>query len=79
MFSEEGILRDTERVEDGIRTNNSPKIVTNASSIARRANRVLQVAQQEAENSEDPSFVQRVNQASDGLKSCECMAVTKQD
>ncbi|XP_064603659.1 vinculin-like isoform X6 [Liolophura sinensis] len=74
--AEEGILRDTERVEDGIRTNNSPKIVTNASSIARRANRVLQVAQQEAENSEDPSFVQRVNQASDGLKSSIAPMVT---
>lgn len=65
---EEGILRDTERVEDGIRTVDSPKIVTNASNIARRANRVLQVAQQEAENSEDAAFVDNVNQASEQLK-----------
>ncbi|XP_052798617.1 vinculin-like isoform X8 [Mya arenaria] len=66
---EEGILRDTERVEDGIRTRDSPKIVTNASNIARRANRVLQVAQQEADNSEDPNFVDNVNRASEQLRS----------
>ncbi|XP_060566163.1 vinculin-like isoform X2 [Ruditapes philippinarum] len=66
---EEGILRDTDRVEDGIRTVDSPKIVTNASNIARRANRVLQVAQQEAENSEDPKFVDNVNRASEQLRS----------
>ncbi|KAL3841953.1 hypothetical protein ACJMK2_020030 [Sinanodonta woodiana] len=65
---EEAILRDTERVEEGIRTVDPPKIVTNASSIARRANRVLQVAQQEAENSEDHVFVERVNEASENLK-----------
>lgn len=70
-FLEEGILRDTERVEDGIRTVDSPKIVTNASNIARRANRVLQVAQQEAENSEDPAFVDNVNRASEQLRSSE--------
>ena len=69
FFTEEGILRDTERVEDGIRTVDSPKIVTNASNIARRANRVLQVAQQEAENSEDPKFVDNVNRASEQLRS----------
>ncbi|XP_052235480.1 vinculin-like isoform X2 [Dreissena polymorpha] len=66
---EDGILRDTDRVEDGIRTLDSPKIVTSASNIARRANRVLQVAQQEAENSEDPAFVDNVNRASEQLRS----------
>ncbi|XP_025087819.1 vinculin-like isoform X10 [Pomacea canaliculata] len=66
---EEGILRDTERIEDGIRNIDSPLIVTNASSIARRANRVLQVAEMEAQNSEDPLFVDRVNEASENLKS----------
>ena len=67
--TEDGILRDTDRVEDGIRTVDSPKIVLNASNIARRANRVLQVAQQEAENSEDPAFVDGVNRASEQLRS----------
>ncbi|XP_071116139.1 vinculin-like isoform X1 [Haliotis cracherodii] len=65
---EEGILRDTERIEDGIRSNDSPLIVANASNIARRANRVLQVAHNEVDNSEDPAFVDRVNSASENLK-----------
>ncbi len=66
--SEEGILRDTEKIEDGIRCNDSPKIVANASNIARRANRVLQVAHNEVDNSEDAAFVDRVNNASENLK-----------
>ncbi|XP_076450560.1 vinculin-like isoform X11 [Babylonia areolata] len=66
---EEGILHDTNRIEDGIRTVDSPLIVANASNIARRANRVLQVAEMEAQNSEDPLFVDRVNEASQNLKS----------
>ncbi|XP_021371543.1 vinculin-like isoform X19 [Mizuhopecten yessoensis] len=66
---EEAILRDTDRVEDGIRTNDPAKMVTNGSNIARRANRVLQVAHTEAENSEDPQFVDQVNRAAENLKS----------
>ncbi|XP_060072376.1 vinculin-like isoform X3 [Ylistrum balloti] len=66
---EEAILRDTDRVEDGIRTNDPAKMVTNGSNIARRANRVLQVAHTEAENSEDPRFVDQVNHAAENLKS----------
>ena len=62
-------MRDTDRVEDGIRMNDAQKIGANASNIARRANRVLQVAAQEAENSEDPKYVDRVNEAADHLKS----------
>ena len=64
---EEGILRDTERIEDGIRAQDSPQIAQGASNIARRADRVLQVAEMEAQNSEDPTFVDRVNEASDKL------------
>ena len=66
--AEEGILKDTERVEEGISEVNSPKIVQNASNIARRANRILQVAQNEAENSEDPMFVDQVNRSAENLK-----------
>ncbi|XP_069132685.1 vinculin-like isoform X16 [Argopecten irradians] len=66
---EEAILRDTDRVEDGIRTNDPAKMVMNGSNIARRANRVLQVAHTEAENSEDPQFVDQVNRAAENLKS----------
>lgn len=46
-----------------------PRIGAHASNIARRANRVLQVAQQEAENSEDPKYVDRVNEAATNLRS----------
>ncbi|XP_062603621.1 vinculin-like, partial [Saccostrea cucullata] len=66
---EEGILRDTERVEDAIQMKDPPRIGAHASNIARRANRVLQVAQQEAENSEDPKYVDHVNQAASNLRS----------
>ena len=59
--TEEGILRDTEHTELAIRTVDPNGIVLNTSSIARRANRVLQVAQQEVDNSEDPRFVDHVN------------------
>ncbi|GFR80051.1 vinculin [Elysia marginata] len=65
---EEGILRDTERIEDGIRVQDSPQIAQGASNIARRAGRVHQVAEMEALNSEDPMFVDRLNQASQKLE-----------
>ncbi|XP_065941192.1 vinculin isoform X13 [Magallana gigas] len=65
---EEGIMRDTERVEDAIQMKDPPRIGAHASNIARRANRVLQVAQQEAENSEDPKYVDHVNQAASNLR-----------
>lgn len=44
-------------------------MVENTSSVARLANRVLMVAKQESDNSEDPYFVERVNQAADLLQS----------
>ena len=69
--TEEAILRDTERTEQAIKANDSAGIVNATSSIARRANRVLQVAQQEADNSEDPAFVDRVNGAVRDLRASE--------
>jgi hypothetical protein len=39
--------------------------------IARLGNRVLMAAKNEADNSEDPSFVRRVNDAAGSLHSCE--------
>ena len=69
FISEAAILRDTERTEDAIKNNDQRGVVNNTSSIARRANRVLQVAQQEADNSEDPQFVDRVNDAIRQLRS----------
>ena len=69
--SEDGIKRDTEKTEQAIREIDPAGIVNNTSSIARRANRVLQVAQQEADNSEDPKFVDQVNQSIRQLRASE--------
>ncbi|KAL6433983.1 hypothetical protein ACFW04_005862 [Cataglyphis niger] len=44
------------------------KMVDNTASIARLANRVILVAKQESDNSEDPAFIQRVNHATDVLQ-----------
>lgn len=43
-------------------------MVDNTSAIARLANRVLMVAKQESDNSEDPEFIARVNRAADELQ-----------
>lgn len=68
-MSEDSILMHTKACEDAI-TNRAPdKMVENTSSIARLANRVLMVAKQESDNSEDPFFVERVNQSADLLQS----------
>ena len=68
-FTEEAILRDTEKAEQAIKRCDPPGIVGATSSIARRANRVLQMAQQEADNSEDPRFVEQVNESVRKLRS----------
>lgn len=59
--------RYTGRCEDAIRDNQAQHMVDNTSQIARLGNRVLMAAKNEADNSEEPSFVQRVNQAASQL------------
>ena len=71
LILEDGIRQDTEKAEHSIKNLDPPGIVNNTSNIARRANRVLQVAQQEAENSEDPLFVDRVNDSMTQLRNSE--------
>lgn len=66
--SEDAIKKHTVLCEDGIRGQQPAKMVDNTSSIARLANRVLMVARQEAENSEDPEFVREVSCAADHLQ-----------
>lgn len=56
--------------EDSIRKNQPQKMVDNTSAIARLANRVLMIAKQEADNSEEPDFIARVNSASDQVHAC---------
>lgn len=54
--------------EEAIKNQNPQKMVDNTSSIARLANRVLTVAKQESDNSEDPMFIDEINRASDALQ-----------
>ncbi|XP_035701560.1 vinculin isoform X3 [Folsomia candida] len=67
--SEEAIKKHTVLCEDAIRSKQPPKMVDNTSSIARLANRVLMVARQEADNSEDANFIRNVSHAADQLQS----------
>ncbi|XP_014236707.1 vinculin isoform X3 [Trichogramma pretiosum] len=68
--SEEHMKKHTILCEDAIAKAMPQKMVDNTSAIARLANRVILVAKQESDNSEDPAFIQRVNQAADWLQSC---------
>lgn len=62
--------RYTERCEEAIRDNHPQAMVDNTSQIARLGNRVLMAAKNEADNSEDPVFVGRVNSAASKLQGC---------
>jgi vinculin len=66
--SEEQMQKHSILCEDAIRTKLPQKMVDNTSSIARLANRVLLVAKQEADNSEDPEFTSNLLNASDKLQ-----------
>lgn len=67
--SEKQMQKHSFLCDDAIRTRQPQKMVDNTSSEARLANRVLLVAKQEADNSEDPEFIAKVNDASDRLQS----------
>uniref|UniRef100_A0A914ZNS6 Vinculin n=2 Tax=Parascaris univalens TaxID=6257 RepID=A0A914ZNS6_PARUN len=67
--SEQAMRRYTGRCEDAIRGNEPQEMVDNTSQIARLGNRVLMCAKNEVENSEEPAFVQRVNNAAQQLHS----------
>lgn len=67
-MSEEQIQKHSVLCEEAIRKNQPQKMVDNTASIARLANRVLMVAKQESDNSEDPQFISRVNNASDQVQ-----------
>lgn len=69
--SEEQMQKHTILCEEAIRKNQPQKMVDNTSAIARLANRVLMIAKQEADNSEDPHFIARVNNASDQVQASE--------
>lgn len=66
--SEEAILRHTQLCEMAISTRNVQSMVDNAVMIARLASRVIMIARQETNNSEDLVFNQRVESASKRLQ-----------
>ncbi|KAM9847365.1 vinculin-like isoform 2-T2 [Aulostomus maculatus] len=65
--SEEAIKKDIDKCRVAMANVQPQMLVAGATSIARRANRVLLVAKREVENSEDPRFRDSVKHASDIL------------
>lgn len=66
--SEDAILKYITLCENSIANRQPQGMVENTSNIARLANRVLGVAKQEADNSEDPNFISNVNRSADNLQ-----------
>ncbi|XP_015174069.1 PREDICTED: vinculin isoform X6 [Polistes dominula] len=66
--SEEQMQKHTYLCEEAIAKSYPQQMVDNTAAIARLADRVILVAKQESDNSEDPAFIQRVNQATDALQ-----------
>ncbi|CAG9818715.1 unnamed protein product [Phaedon cochleariae] len=66
--SEEQMRKHTFLCDDAIKNKQSQKMVDNTSAIARLANRVLLVAKQESDNSEDPNFIDNVSRTSELLQ-----------
>ncbi|KAM4815249.1 LOW QUALITY PROTEIN: vinculin-like [Thomomys bottae] len=65
--SEEAIKKDLDKCKVAMANIQPQMLVAGATSIARRANRILLVAKREVENSEDPKFREVVKAASDEL------------
>lgn len=65
--SEEAIKKDLDKCRVAMANHQPQMLVAGATSIARRANRILLVAKREVENSEDPKFREVVKGASDEL------------
>lgn len=70
FFAEDAILKYTTLCENAIANRQPQSMVENTSNIARIANRVLGVAKQEADNSEDYNFISNVNRSADELQRC---------
>ena len=66
------MLRDSARTENSIAAISTTGVVESTTRIARRANRVLQLITREADNSEDPLYVDRMNEAVKALRSSKC-------
>lgn len=69
-MSEEQMQKYTFLCEEAIDQRNAQKMVDNTSNIARLVNRVLLVAKQEADNSEDGEFIERLMRSAGKLEQC---------
>ncbi|KAK0167826.1 hypothetical protein PV327_001685 [Microctonus hyperodae] len=67
-MSKEQMQKHAFLCEEAIAKQHPQKMVDNTAAIARLADRVILVAKQESDNSEDLPFIQRLNQAADILK-----------
>uniref|UniRef100_A0A9J7WXN4 Vinculin n=1 Tax=Cyprinus carpio carpio TaxID=630221 RepID=A0A9J7WXN4_CYPCA len=65
--SEEAIKKDLDKCQVAMANHQPQMLVAGATSIARRANRIMLVAKREVENSEDHKFRETVKAASDEL------------
>ena len=65
---EKSIITETYLTQAAVQENNNSAIVLNTLNIAKRSNRIIQVANQEAENSEDPNYVNRIIRANESLR-----------
>ncbi|XP_070565631.1 vinculin-like isoform X15 [Ptychodera flava] len=66
--TEDAIRRDNELVDMAIKQRQPAQVAGGASDMARRGKRVVEVARQEMENSEDPNFVDKVGKATNNLE-----------
>jgi hypothetical protein len=62
------ILKETYRMQMHVQDKNNACIIANALNIAKRSNRIIQIANQESDNSEDTEYVNRIMNANDSLK-----------
>lgn len=65
---ESSIIKETYQTQTAVQENNNSAIVIHALNIARRSNRIIQVATQEAENSEDSMYVNKILSSNELLK-----------
>lgn len=64
------ILKEAFDMQTAVQEENNSSIITSALSIAKRTNRIIHLANQEAENSEDVDYVGRIVNSVDHLKVC---------
>ena len=65
---EDSIIKETYQTQTAVQEKNNSAIIIHALNIARRSNRIIQVATQEAENSEDNIYVNNILKSNELLK-----------